>query len=75
MSDTELIRTVEEGLAAVAGVIGSPAFSDYVRKGLEAGNELRYQLTIKDSNQGFVVALGAEKKLPIRSIKTLIRLQ
>ena len=75
MSDTDLVRTVEEALAAVADVIGSPAFADYVRKGLETGNELRYQLTIKDSNLGFVVALGAEKKLPIRNIKTLIRLQ
>ena len=75
MSDTDLVRTVEEALATVADVIGSPSFSDYVRKGLEAGTELRYLLTIKDSNQGFVVALGAEKKLPIRSIKTLIRLE
>lgn len=71
----EPIITLEAALDAVAGIIGSDSFSDYVRKGLEAGLELNYRLVIKDAGQGIVVSLAAEKKVPARNIKTLIRLQ
>jgi hypothetical protein len=71
----EPAQTVEDALEIIADIIDSEQFADYIRKGIEAGNELHYKLTIKESNQGIVVALGAEKKFPIRNLKTLIRLQ
>lgn len=67
--------TVEEALEIVADIIDSEQFADYIRKGLEAGIELHYKLTVKESGQGIVVSLGAERKFPVRNLKTLIRLQ
>ena len=69
------INTVEDALDVIADTISSDAFCDYVRKGLEAGLELNYKLTVKASGQGIVVSLGAERKFPVRNLKTLIRLQ
>lgn len=71
----EQIETLEEALEVVADTIGSNPFSDYVRAGLESGQELNYRLIIKEAGQGIVVSLTAEKKLPARNIKTLIRLK
>lgn len=68
------VETLEEALGVVADIIDSEQFSDYVRKGLEAGNELHYKLTVKEVGQGIVVSLGAEKKFPVRNLKTMIRL-
>lgn len=72
MNDAE---TVEEALEIVANIIDSEQFADYIRKGLEAGVELNYKITVKQAGQGIVVSLGAEKKFPIRNLKTLIRLR
>ena len=72
MSDVE---TVEQALEAVADIIDSEQFCDYVRKGLESGHELNYKLTIKLKPQGVVVAFVAEKNLPTRPLKTFLRLQ
>jgi hypothetical protein len=72
---TEQIETLEEALDEVADVISADSFSDFVRKGLESGLELNYRLIIKQEGQGIVVSLLAEKKMPARNIKTLIRLQ
>lgn len=69
------VETLEEALNIIADTIGSDAFSDYVRKGIEAGHELNYRLIVKEAGQGIVVSLTAEKKVPARNIKTLIRLQ
>jgi len=69
------VQTLEEALDIIADTIGSDQFTDYVRTGLAAGHELNYRLIIKESNQGIVVCLQAEKKVPARNIKTLIRLQ
>ena len=68
------IHTVEEALEAVADSIDCESFVDYVRKGLEAGHDLNYKLTIKDSTQGIVVSFVAERKFPTRTLKTFIRL-
>ena len=72
MSDVE---TVEQALEAVADIIDSEQFCDYVRKGLESGHELNYKLTIKSGPQGAVIAFVSEKNLPTRPLKTFIRLQ
>ena len=72
MNDAE---TVEEALEVIANVIDSEQFADYIRKGLEAGVELNYKITVKQAGQGIVVSLGSEKKFPIRNLKTLIRLR
>lgn len=68
------IETLEEALDAIADCIGSDTFTDYVRKGLEAGYELNYRIAVKDAGQGIVASLTAEKKVPARNIKTFIRL-
>jgi hypothetical protein len=68
-------ETIEDALGVVANIIDSESFCDYVRKGLEAGSELHYKLTIRELGQGIVVSLGAEKKVPIRNLKTMIRLR
>jgi hypothetical protein len=67
-------ETLEDALGVVADIIDSEQFSDYVRKGLEAGNELHYKLTVRTVGQGIVVSFGAEKKFPVRNLKTMIRL-
>jgi hypothetical protein len=68
-------ETVEDALEIIADLIDSEQFADYIRKGLEAGIELHYRLTVKEVGQGIVVSLGAEKKVPVRNLKTLIRLR
>lgn len=72
MSEAE---TVEDALEIIADIIDSEQFADYIRKGLEAGIELHYKITVKEVGAGIVVSLGAEKKLPVRNLKTLIRLR
>ena len=69
------IETLEDALEAVADSIDSSSFVGYVRKGLEADTDLHYKLAIKNTTQGIVVSFVAEKKFPVRPLKTFIRLR
>ena len=69
------IESVEQALAAMGSRIASPEFGAFVRQLIEAGANVKYELTIKKSNQpGFVVSLDYQPEAPKKSCGVFLRL-
>jgi hypothetical protein len=72
---TGAIQTVEEALKLMGEKIASPEFAKTVRDLIEADANVRYELTIKKSNQpGFVVSLNYHAETPTKQMGTFLRL-
>lgn len=68
-------ETVEEALVEMAHRIASPKFGTIMRQIIDAGENVKCQLTIKKtSSAGHVVALDYRAESPKRSCGTLMRL-
>ena len=73
--NSDAIETVEQALASMGNRIASPEFAAFVRQLIEAGSNVKYELTIKKSNQpGFVVSLDYLQAAPKKSCGAFIRL-
>jgi hypothetical protein len=72
---TGQVESVEEALGILGRSIASPEFAGCVRQMIEAGMNLKYELTIKKSNQpGFVVALNYHAETKKKQLGTFLRL-
>ncbi len=72
---TERVSSVEEALNILGNRIASPEFAKYVRQIIEAGTDVRYELTVKKGNQpGFIVALNYTVHAPKKSFGTFLKL-
>lgn len=72
---TDQVDSVEEALSIFGQRIASSEFARHVRQIIEAGTNVKYELTVKKSNQpGFIVALNYTMESPKKSIGTFLRL-
>ncbi len=72
---SDQLETVEEALRVIGEKISSDEFALFVRQALEAGTDIRYELTAKKGNQlGFVVNLNYVMQLPKKNCGTFLRL-
>ena len=68
-------KTLEDALRLLGENIASEDFANFVRQALEAGTNVKYELTAKKSNQpGFVVNLSYVIQSPRKNFGTFIRL-
>ena len=69
------VDSVEEALGIFGQRIASPEFARHVRQMIEAGTNLKCELTVKKGNQpGFIVALNYTMESPKKSLGTFLRL-
>jgi hypothetical protein len=75
-TDQPYIENLEQALAVMGNKIASPNFAAFVRRHVEAGTNLKYELTIiKKSNQtGIIVALDCRPMEPKVSCGVFLRL-
>jgi len=72
---TNQIETLEDALRVMGERIASEDFASFVRQALEAGTNVKYELTAKKSNQpGFVVNLNYVMESPKKGCGTFLRL-
>ncbi len=72
---TGQIETVEAALAHFGERIASPEFAGHVRQMIEAGTNVKYELTVKKGNQpGFIVSLNYTMEAAKQPLGTLLRL-
>lgn len=68
------VETLEESLAVIGEKIASQDFADQTRRAMEHGITSKYVLTVKLSNQGYIVNLSLDKMLPRKNIINHIRI-